>query len=541
MPSFAWTRFLLSLTALSCLYQIIWFWRLTVHNINYDAISYIGIARHLASGDFHGSLHGYWSPLISWIIAAGSLFSHNLLLVGHAVTAMSFLLCLALLYRFTLRLWQSSSLAALSVLLFTLCRGTVAFSVSFVGADFLLTAAVLIYFTQILQCLENQSSRYWLMLGIAHAAAFLAKAFAMPWPTVPTLMAAGFVCRRSIRLGLECAIAGLVIPLLVWTLWGVALQTKYGHFTAGYQSKWNLLDADAKESSTRGNLAFLRDTSHSIGPYMVADNMYPASPLWEAHLSLRRVIPQILGKEKHNLPEAVKQIVILITPGGVLALILSLRSLGVCTNLAKEATLAWIVMVSAMTLVIGYCMLVFDARYIIPLVPLLIAFAVRLLVPAFPIRSNSLAVLLPAVLFVSSTILFFFYWASPFRSIRRDYQTSVYSMAEALRRIPSCNRLVVIGKGPFPEHGVGWEAGIYASYFAECRVVAFSEELPSPSVIHAAIGDLRRIQPDSALILGKSNQGLELLMKEMTREGFHSNSELTADPEVGGVGQLFWR
>src|SRR2546427_743273 len=73
-------------------------------------------------------------------------------------------------------------------------------------------------------------------------------------------------------------------------------------------------------------------------------------------------------------------------------------------------------------------------------------------------------------LFRASVIFLTFYWASRFRSVLRDYQDGVYSTATALRQIPSCDKVVAIGEGPFPEHGVGWEAGIYASYFAQCRV-----------------------------------------------------------------------
>jgi len=126
-----WCSILLGISGVNCLFQILWFWRYTGRNINFDAISYIGIARHLADGDFHASLHGYWSPLISWCIAVVSLFSHDFLLAGRIVTVASFLLCLPLLYLLTLRLWSSSTLAALSVLCFTLFRGVAAFSVFF--------------------------------------------------------------------------------------------------------------------------------------------------------------------------------------------------------------------------------------------------------------------------------------------------------------------------------------------------------------------------------------------------------------------------
>ena len=66
IKAFRWQAVFLSLAALNCIFQIAWFWRYTSHNINYDAISYIGIGRHILDGNFHQSLHGYWSPLISW-------------------------------------------------------------------------------------------------------------------------------------------------------------------------------------------------------------------------------------------------------------------------------------------------------------------------------------------------------------------------------------------------------------------------------------------------------------------------------------------
>lgn len=77
--SCSWDVALLGLAAFNSFFQIVWFWKYASKNINYDAVSYIGIARHILDGNFRASLHGYWSPLISWCIVAGSLFSSNLL------------------------------------------------------------------------------------------------------------------------------------------------------------------------------------------------------------------------------------------------------------------------------------------------------------------------------------------------------------------------------------------------------------------------------------------------------------------------------
>ena len=95
---------LLALTALNCSFQIGWFWRFRAHNITMDAVNYIGLARHLLDGNVTASLHGYWSPLLSWVIAAGSFVMKDLTVLGRIITIASFLVCLPLLYLLTFRL-----------------------------------------------------------------------------------------------------------------------------------------------------------------------------------------------------------------------------------------------------------------------------------------------------------------------------------------------------------------------------------------------------------------------------------------------------
>src|SRR5271165_3694116 len=107
-----WWSLLLAATAVNCVFQIVWFWRFHALNINMDGINYIGLARHLVDGNWRASLHGYWSPLNPWIIAATAVMSRNFTLLGHLVTIASFLLCLPLLYLMTLRLWHSKVAAA---------------------------------------------------------------------------------------------------------------------------------------------------------------------------------------------------------------------------------------------------------------------------------------------------------------------------------------------------------------------------------------------------------------------------------------------
>lgn len=535
---------ILALAGCNCAFQISWFWPLVHRNINFDAVSYVGIARHILDGHIRESLHGYWSPLISWLIALVSGVCHDLTLAGHVTTILTFFLCLPLLYVFTLRLWHSHRVAALAVLWFTLAHDTTAFSVFFIGADFIFTACVLWYFILVLRCLRNPSKQHWFVLGIAHAIAFLAKAFAMPWLALSTVIAAVLSNRRNFRKTIVHAALAMIFPLIIWVGWASALHAKYGVFTAGYQSKWNLLDPGLRAKDQRAGLAVMFDTSHTYDDYTVTDSMFPSSPAWKQKVSIKSALPIVLAKTRHNLPEALKQILVLITPGGILAILLALLAAR-HDPASPESQLIFVAVLDAASLMIGYSMLVFDRRYVLPLIPIFIAISVAFILPYARIpgfatvsaRTGAIAGLLVLCGIIFSQL----YWASPFRTLRRDYQTSVYSTANTLRSLPSCSRLAVIGAGPFQEHGVGWEEGIYASYFSSCRIVAFADRIPRSNQMDALDSDLHAVRPDGILILrGGNHEGYQDLLKRLTASNPAIQSKPITDPAIGEVGRILW-
>jgi 4-amino-4-deoxy-L-arabinose transferase-like glycosyltransferase len=542
------TVWLLLVTAvINAAFQIAWFWRLTSHNINYDAISYIGIARHLLRGDVRNSLNGYWSPLLSWCIAAAAGFTTNLTLLGRLITIGTFFLCLPMLYLLTLRLWRSPALAALAVLWFTTARAVVAFSVYFIGADFLLMAIVLLYFVLLLRCLRQPSALNWILLSLPHGAAFLSKAIAMPWLAVSTVAAGLLAGRFNLKRSFLYVCSGIAIPLVVWLSWGTVLQRKYGLFTTGYQLKWNLLDQNTREAAERNSskLLVVRDVSRSSDSYMVVDNMFPGSPLWGTRLKSGSAMRLILTKERENLPMALKEVAILLTPGGLLAILLALLAMRTRTQ-QPEAQLILIVFLEAAILVLAYSMLVLDARYLIPLAPLLIAVGVPFVIPTrrpqFVPDRFLRARVIAAGLLALSTIFFQVYWASPFRTLRRDYQISCYDAARKLQAIPHCNNLVVIGRGPYQEHGVGWEAGMYASYFAGCRMIAFGADIPPLDKIDATRQDLLTIGPDAILLFGTSGDvAFDALLNAIHSSQPGLMSEAIVDHPAREVGKLFWK
>lgn len=540
-------RLLLGLAGINCAFQIVWFWRLAAHNINYDAISYLGIAQHLRDGDFLASLNGYWSPLMSWCVAATAGLSSNLTLLGRLFTIGTFLLCLPLLYVLALHLWRSPRLAALAVFWFTMARGIAAFSVYFIGADFLLTALVLSYFILLLRCLRAPKQGNWIALGVAHSLAFLAKAIAMPWLAISTALASVLAARFNGRRALLYSSVAMAIPLLVWLGWGLALKAKYGFFTPGYQARWNLLDEQTRDKAERdgSQLSVFLDTSRSYDPYLVVDNMFPGSGLWLTRPRWRPALRLMVARERGNLPKALKEVAILLTPGGVLGIILVLVLLA-RQRKQPEAQFAFIVVAQAVSLVLIYCMLVFDARYVLPLIPLLIALAVPFVVPKLktqvvPERFPHARV--AAALLLGASVMFLqMYPASPFRKLTRDYQSSCYDAAAKLRKIESCKKLVVIGRGPYPDHGVGWEAGLYASHFARCGVVGFSPEIPDLESAQAAQKDLLQIAPDAILIFGSGSDARYEHFADLSRLVLRdSSSQGIFDPQLGEVGTLVWK
>jgi 4-amino-4-deoxy-L-arabinose transferase-like glycosyltransferase len=365
------------------------------------------------------------------------VFSRNFTLLGRLVTIASFLLCLLLLYALTLRLWRSRTAAALAVFWFSAARGLVFLAVGSMVADFVLTSCVLLYFILLLDALRQNRPAHWIRLGAAHGLAFLAKAIAMPWLSIASAIAVLLRDERSPRRLATSFLLAFLFPVIVWISWGTALRTKYGVFTAGYQLRTNLMTNWRRQQSHRriGDSLAFSDTSSLYDHYMVGES-WPSVQTF----SLRNagLLTMIVATEVRNIPQAVKETLILLTPAGALAfpfmLALLIRNRG---QYKSEAVLAVVALISTLSLIVAYCMLVFDGRYLIPIVPVLIAVCCPLLLPsdlasgaphASPWLQKAGLGLLAA-----SIVFFAVYWASPFRTVDRDFEASCYQAAAVLR------------------------------------------------------------------------------------------------------------
>jgi hypothetical protein len=184
-------------------------------------------------------------------------------------------------------------------------------------------------------------------------------------------------------------------------------------------------------------------------------------------------------------------------------------------------------------------MLVFDERYLFPLVPLVLAIAARFLIPDG--ESNPIWRKLTIALVVLGVIVSLLYPSSPYRLLTRDFQASCYDAGNRLRAHPGSG-IVSIGSGPFPEHGVGWEAGYKASFFGGRRIIGAMDSLPSPAQLSTLAMDMRKASPDTILVWGKTDDPKYTgLIDSLMLQYPQSSIEKIVDPAIGEVGTVLWK
>ena len=382
---------LLAATVLVCGFELFWFGSRLIREIDYDGMAYTGIARHLIHGQYRASINGFRSPLLSWVIALASFGSADLVWVGKLINISAFLATLVLLYIFARSLWGSQTVASVAVLLFALGRGYLINTVLMVVPDFLFAALTLVYFIVLLRCLREPGWKNWVCLGAVHGVAFLAKAFAFPWLGLCTLTAVA-LSASGWKKFIPRLVSALVIPALVVAAWAGVLHSKYGVFTTGTQFKANLLQWTLRPQHPDPTYSVMLDLSQTMDEYMVDDPMPPHSWPWAYRIRARQALPKIIRAETRNIPMAVKELLIVATPGAAIAFLfmIGIFSIGIPApqkfaprkrEYPVESITVAVIGVAAVALVVAYCMLVFDSRYLFPLTALVLAVAARFLVP----------------------------------------------------------------------------------------------------------------------------------------------------------------
>lgn len=198
--------------------------------INPDGLAYLIIARKYASGT--PVIRGYWSPLISWLIApliSGGMDPHAGFLFAIGLSGLVWVL-LSVLLAERAGVGRPGLLAvAASMITIALSRGLHLVTPDLLGAVF-----VALYFFWITHPdYERDPVRYGVLTGLSGALAYYGKYYNLAFVLVHLVVTAAL--RFTHKRGIRPLVIGTVVSMLVigacTAPWAFALYTRYGRLT----------------------------------------------------------------------------------------------------------------------------------------------------------------------------------------------------------------------------------------------------------------------------------------------------------------------
>jgi len=258
-------------------------------------------------------------------------------------------------------------------------------------------------------------------------------------------------------------------------------------------------------------------------------------------MQARQLVPAIIKAEMTNVPRMIKELVIQANPGIVLAFVCVLLAVsvgGVRYATGVQRSLPIIVTLAAGALILAYSMLVVDTRYLFPLAPLVIAVGARFLWPEEGVGSTRLSQVCWLFL-IGGIVWSLTYSSSPLRIQTRDFQQICYWVGTVLKQ-SDAKTLVSIGRGPFPEHGVGWEAGYKSAYFAHNRLIATAEAVPAAGDFGAILTDISSALPDAILVWNSDDTNRGEFIAALNSYQYAEHAKIY-DPVLGDVGVVLLR
>ncbi len=211
------------------------------HYIDPDATAYLTLARRWTEGDVAKAVNGYWSPLGVWLTAAlvrAGLPAMTAAVAQNTVAAVCFLgMSLLLFRRFPVAPMLRWLLGAALAVFLSYAVYWQTFNDLWMCAA--LTASLLI----LLRSDFLQKPRWWVLLGVCTAAAYYAKAYALPFSFLNIAVCGWMAVRGGAGSRMQWAkmlgtVAAVVVALAL--PWWMALYHKYGIWTTGTAGTLNL-------------------------------------------------------------------------------------------------------------------------------------------------------------------------------------------------------------------------------------------------------------------------------------------------------------
>ncbi|MFQ5416165.1 MAG: ArnT family glycosyltransferase [Myxococcota bacterium] len=203
--------------------------------INPDAVNYLRNALYLAEGRGGDSVSGYWSPLISWLIAPLLYLQVDSLIAARIVLACSGALLIAASTAFLRKLAEPTP--ATQILVGTLISISAVFlATNVISPDIILAACLIAYCTFVVSPDLLESRKTPLLCGLFGGISYLAKAYGFPFflAHFSFSVALRWLFRRqevSIRSAAAAWGLGLLVFGAVSAPWIGVLSSKYDRLT----------------------------------------------------------------------------------------------------------------------------------------------------------------------------------------------------------------------------------------------------------------------------------------------------------------------
>ena len=265
-----------------------------------DSISYVSIAQEYFAGHWWDAVNTFWSPLFSWMIAAGMATHIPAFTLARCLVVIWGLVGLAGIRSLTLHCGLPRDLTAgVAVIAAPMLAS---FAVTTASPDFIALCLLILYLSAICPSTSNDRQR-WLVAGVLGALLYLCKAymfgFVIAHLSVMTILrlwpAVNKFERRKI---LGNYVGALACLLVLSSPWLIVIAFKAGHPMLSATGSWNYakarMDPEWFPQLTEGLFTPPTPTSVSIWEDPGRMHLPPWSPLastesvrWQIYLVLR--------------------------------------------------------------------------------------------------------------------------------------------------------------------------------------------------------------------------------------------------------------
>ena len=411
----------------------------TRHRIFSDGISYLEIARQYASGDWHGALNAYWSPLYSWLVAAYLIVAQPSpyweVSALHVVNFLMFLASCWIFEKFLGELIRARptegkgfSDRTLSIVgyMAILHGGLLMVGIGYVSPDMIACFLTGLAAWLTLRIARSESPGwYFAALGATLGLGYLDRTAFVPLSAV-YILATGFLLVRQRAKGMGLAVLCAACVALIGAPFAIALTIQRGSFTMGESGRLNYgweVDGAARTSNWQGEPGDIGKPAHPTrlilnSPVTVYEFGTPVPgsyPPWrDPSYWYQGIDPHLKLKEQWivlMLNLRTTAVLLATTPAFVICLLTIVLGRGRGWAPRLRVPVYWALALPAAAGIAMYCLVFIDKRYIAGFLAVLwLTMLASLAIPEGRVsRYADLAAQTVAVVFLASMVV----WLRP--------------------------------------------------------------------------------------------------------------------------------